>query len=124
MVAALAVAALVIVVVVAVIGDDDAGVVQRALSQLDDDARFDTAYEAGDTFASIGGRLQEEGESRDSLPLLSASAYAQVLAVRVLSCTAPGRFEARAALRELLEAVADLEPDDPVPSPPSPPSCR
>jgi hypothetical protein len=103
-------------------GDRD--VVDRALDRLDDDDEFDTAFEAGDSLARIGGMLQAEGEVRSSEPLLSASAYAQVLAVRVLDCTAPGRHEAREAMRTFLHAVADVDDDARAPQPPPAPDCR
>jgi hypothetical protein len=109
-------------VVLTACSDDDP--VARALDALDDDDRFDTAEQAGEALAAIGADLLAEGRDRDAAPLLSASAYAQVLAVRVLDCTAPGRSEIRAALRTYLEAVADADDDDPAPEPPSPPDCR
>lgn len=95
---------------------------------LADDGRFDTAYDAGDTFAVVGQLLQEDGEScrRDDATrprcahLLSASAAAQVMAYRVLDCTSPGRFDARARLTEHLAALAaGQDPGDP----PVPPDC-
>jgi len=116
------VAALVVGTVACGGGGGDA--VDRALDRLEDDERFDTAFEAGDTFASIGGLLQAEGEERSSEPLLSAAAYAQVLAVRVLDCTAPGRFEAREALRTFLRDVGDTDDTDRAPQPPPAPDCR
>lgn len=103
----------------------DPGPVDAARGVLDDDDRFQTSFEAGDALAQIGGRLLEAGRTCHGGcdALLSASAYSQILAVRVLDCTAPGRFEMRAALRAYLDAIEDLDDDAPAPQPPKPPDC-
>ena len=102
------------------------GPVADARHVLDRDSRFDTSYEAGDALAKIGSVLLAAGKRCEGgcEPLLSASAYAQVLAVRVLDCTAPGRFEIRAAMRAELDAIDGLPKGAPAPDPPRPPDCH
>jgi hypothetical protein len=101
------------------------GPVGDARRVLDDDDRFATSYEAGDALATVGGRLLEAGKACHGGcdALLSASAFAQVLAVRVLDCTAPGRFAIRAAMRAYLDEVDDLDDDATAPEPPDAPTC-
>lgn len=101
------------------------GPVADARKVLDDGSRFDTSFEAGDALAQIGGRLLDAGRRCDGGcdALLSASAYAQILAVRVLDCTAPGRFEARDAMRSYLDQIDGLSKSAPAPQPPRPPDC-
>lgn len=109
--------------------DGDDGGLARGRALLADDERFDTAYRAADTLARVGELLQRDGADcrRDDGRaarcghLLAASAAAQVMAVRVLDCTGPGRFAARTSLRDHLDAIADG--DDPG-QPPAPPDCR
>lgn len=128
---AVLVVAVVLALVVALLvrGGDDGDGLARARAMVDDDDRFGTAYEAGDAFAVIGQLLQEDGEAcrRDDggtsercARLLAASAAAQVMAYRVLDCTAPGRFDARTDLAEHLDALASG--DDPG-DPPGAPDC-
>lgn len=94
---------------------------------VDDDGRFDTSIEAGDALARVGSILLRGGKdcAEGCDALLSASAYAQVLAVRVLDCTAPGRFEVRRAMRRYLDAVETSRnhSSTAVPTPPAPPRC-
>lgn len=85
--------------------------------------------EAGDALARVGSILLQAGKECDDDrcdALLSASAFAQVLAVRVLGCTAPGRFEMRRAMRRYLDAVAAARrhAGAAVPEPPEAPRCR
>src|SRR5687768_1929248 len=100
------------------------GPVDDARRIVDDDDRFATSYDAGDALAKVGGQLLDAGKSCDCPALLSAAAFAQVLAVRVLDCTAPGRFEMREAMRAYLDDIEDLDDDAAAPQPPRPPSCH
>ena len=103
----------------------------RASALLADADRFNTAIEAGDTVAEVSGLLLTEARHCDARgehaprceATAQAAAFAQALAVRVLACTAPGRFEVRRALRGHLEAIDALAPDDPSPPPPQLPTC-
>ena len=103
---------------------------ERAEQILDDEDRFTTGLDAGEALADVGALLQEAGVAcRERSPdsprcsaLLSASAAAQVMAVRIITCTAPGRFEGRMALLDHVRAVED-DPDRAGP-PPAPPFCR
>jgi hypothetical protein len=55
---------------------------------------------------------------------LSASAYAQVVAVALLDCTAPDREETRAAARRYFTKVGAVNgPAAPLPAVPVPPRC-
>lgn len=128
-VAVVLVAAVALAAVVVLRGGSGSGRVDRAAAMLDDEDEFATSYEAADTLAKVGELLQAEGESCRGgsgdgdrcADLLAASAAAQVMAYRVLSCTAPGRFEARAAMAEHVDALADdRDPGEP----PAPPTCR
>lgn len=103
--------------------------VERARRIVDDDDRFATSIEAGDALARVGSILLRAGKECDDEgcdALLSASAYAQVLAVRVLDCTAPGRFQMRRAMRQYLDAVAEARKysSTAVPELPDAPRCR
>jgi hypothetical protein len=103
--------------------------VERARRIVDDDDRFATSIEAGDALANVGSILLRAGKDCDDDrcgALLSASAFAQVLAVRVLDCTAPGRFQMRRAMRSYLDAVAAARRHSgvAVPQPPEAPRCR
>ena len=106
---------------------DDSSPVDRARKVVDDDGRFATSIEAGDALARVSSILLRAGKECDGRcdALLSAAAYAQVLAVRVLDCTAPGRFQMRQAMRRYLNAVevARRTSSRLVPSPPPPPRC-
>jgi hypothetical protein len=116
------------VALLAACGDEPTRV-ERAIDVLDDEDRFTTGEEAGEAMADVGALLQEEGTECRSADadaprcdaLLSASAAAQVTAARILTCTAPTRFEARTALADHLGALDE----DPVAAgpPPAPPSC-
>ncbi len=104
---------------------------QRAAAVLDDGDRYRTAIAAGDALAEISGLLLDEARrcepSRDAPrrceAAAQAAAFAQALAVRVLDCTAPGRFEVRRVLGDHLTAIDLMEPLGPVPSLPSVPAC-
>jgi hypothetical protein len=105
----------------------DASPVDRARTVVDDDGRFATSIEAGDALARVSSILLRAGKDCDGGcdALLSAAAYAQVLAVRVLDCTAPGRFQVRRSMRRYLDAVeaARRTSSRLVPQPPPPPRC-
>jgi hypothetical protein len=125
----LAAAALVVVLSMASSAcSEGASPIGRARAIVDDDERFATAIESGDALARVGSILLRAGKdcAEGCDALLSASAYAQVLAVRVLDCTAPGRFEVRRAMRRELDAVdaARRRSATAVPTPPAPPRCR
>lgn len=109
----------------------DAGGLDAAIDIADDDAAFGTGPEAGESFARIAQHVDaaradcdDDTDGTRCDALAAASGYAQVLAVRVLTCTAPGRFEARTAMLDLLEAVESLGPDADEPPEPAPlPDC-
>jgi len=111
-------------------GSDPSALV-RSQSVLDDRDRYDTALEAGDAFAAISGLLLTEARAcapktteRDRCDAVAeAAAFSQALAVRVLDCTAPGRFEARRVLRAHLSAIDAMAPGDSSPSLPLLPVC-
>jgi len=114
------------VVTLAACGGGGGDAVAKARRVLDYDGRFATAYDSGDALAKIGSTLLRAGKRCDGggcPALLSASAYAQVLAVRVLDCTAPGRERIRGAMRAELDAIDELAPKAPAPTPPPIPSC-
>ena len=118
---------LAVTVVAPACGGDGGGPIADARHVLEDDGRFETSYDAGDALAKIASTLLRAGKRCDGggcPALLSASAYAQILAVRVLDCTAPGRFRIRAAMRAELEAIDGLEPHASAPDPPDPPRCE
>jgi hypothetical protein len=135
------VALVVVLVVVAVVGAGAARFVTRgsrdrlarAADLLDEPDRFDTGLEAGETLARVAELLLEDarrcradhGAAPRCQAMSSASAVAQVFAVEVLDCTAPGRFEARTRMAGYLAAVATLGdgPGAEVPQPPAPPRC-
>ena len=116
----------VVLVALGVACSSGGGVVDDARRVLDDDGRFDTSFEAGDALAQIGGRLLAAGKRCESGcdALFSASAYAQILAVRVLGCTAPGRFKVRRVMRTYLDEIDGLPESGPAPEPPVPPDCH
>lgn len=111
-------------------GSDQAPL-EKALAIARDDSDFDSGPEAGESLARIAQHIEDaidrcdvevEGTRCDALRV--ASGYAQVLAVQVLQCTAPGRFEARAGTLDLLVEIDDLEPDaSDTPEPPPLPDC-
>lgn len=105
-------------------------VLQQATSVLDDRSRHGTAMAAGDALAEISGmlldearRCQRSGDGQRCDATAQVAAFAQALAVRVLDCTAPGRFEARRVLREHLAAIDAMGPRDPAPPLPAVPTC-
>lgn len=110
-------------------GTDDP--LDEAIAIADDAGEFGNGPEAGESLARIAQHLgraidgcdaDEEAIRCDSLRV--ASGYAQVLAVQVLQCTAPGRFEARTGMLELLREVDAVEPEDSsTPEPPALPDC-
>lgn len=96
-----------------------------------DDDQFGNGPEAGESLARIAQHLDAARRDCDAgetparcQSLAAASGYAQVLAVQVLRCTAPGRFEARQAMHELLVRVAAVGPGDETPVPAPLPDCR
>lgn len=125
------VARIVAVVALALAGcGDDPEPLGAAADIAADDGEFRSGPDAGVAFARIAQLLEgaaarcEPDVDGGRCPAISAaSGYAQVLAVRVLRCTAPGRFEARTAMLELVREVERLAPDDEVPSPPPLPDC-
>ena len=97
-------------------------------ARLGDADRFGSGLEAGDTLAEVSGVLLVEARSCATpaprcTGIQQAAALAQTLAVRVLDCTAPGRFEARQRLRLFVRAVDQLTAHDEVPPLPAPPAC-
>ena len=111
------------------VGRDARPGLERAADLLDDPGRFDTGLESGETLARVGALLLDDARRcrDDHGPVVrcqarsSASAVAQVFAVEVLQCSAPGRFEARTRLAAYLDEVAAA--GSAVPEPPDPPSC-
>lgn len=98
----------------------DADDLARAQEVLRDRDRFETAVEAGEALAEVADRLVADAESceDDCDPRFQAAAYARVLALRVLGCTAPGREAARTAMLEHVEALRDGSEDPPAPAVP------
>lgn len=92
---------------------------------------WDTAEGAGQTLAEVAERLitaarrcrSDHGDRGDCRALAAAAGYAEVLAVAVLRCTAPGRFEARQAIGAVLDSLEDLRPDAPPLTTPGVPRC-
>lgn len=104
--------------------------VASAITIAEDDGAFGNGPEAGESLARIAQHLEDARTSCDEADgarcaaLGVASGYAQVLAAQVLQCTAPGRFEARVGMLELLEAVDGMAPDAAdLPEPPPLPDC-
>lgn len=122
--------ALLAIVALAGCGSDRDGL-EAAIAIAADDAEFGTGPEAGESFARIAQHVDDARADCDADAdgvrcdaLAAASGYAQVLAARVLTCTAPGRFEARTAMLGLLEAIDSLGPDADEPPEPAPlPDC-
>ncbi|MDQ1373838.1 MAG: hypothetical protein QOJ09_1176 [Actinomycetota bacterium] len=82
--------------------------------------------------ARVAGLLRDDGSacrrdrSRDDRRCQARAAafgYTQVVAVAVLSCTAPGRFQARTATLRYLRAIERVGADGVLPTPPPPPRC-
>lgn len=98
---------------------------------LDDGERYDTAIEAGDTLAEVSGLLLtaarrcsvDPGERVRCDAIAQAAALSQALAVRVLGCTAPGRYEARRLLRDHLRSIERMSPTDRPAMLPALPAC-
>lgn len=98
---------------------------------MHDADRFDTGIEAGETLARVSQHLERAIEDcrgddlgRQCQALSAAFGYTQVLAARVLACTAPGRYEARTGLMRYLTQVSALDPtSETMPDPPPLPSC-
>lgn len=109
----------------------DPSALARSQTVLEDRGRYHSALAAGDAFAEISGFLLAEARactgdlaaSERCDAVAEAAALSQVLAVRVLDCTAPGRFELRQVLRAHLSAIEAMAPDDSSPSLPSLPAC-
>ena len=103
-------------------GDD----VGRAREILRDRERFDTAVEAGEALAEVSERLVADAEAceDDCDARFQAAAYARVLALRVLGCTAPGREAARASMLEHVERLQDGASGPPAPVVPDCPAAR
>ncbi|HEX4904549.1 MAG TPA: hypothetical protein VFU93_03785 [Acidimicrobiales bacterium] len=98
----------------------DADELVRAQEILHDRDRFETAVEAGEALAEVADRLVSDAQSceDDCDPRFEAAAYARVLALRVLGCTAPGREAARTAMLEHVEALRDGSKHPPAPAVP------
>jgi hypothetical protein len=133
---AVLVAVLVVVGVAAVIihAPDDAakGPLDEARHLVADDGNFATATDTGLTFTRISTVLQSAGEQcrKDGGPgatcdaRFAGAAYARVSAASVLTCTRPGVFEARAAMRTFLDELATTKAADTPPDPPAITRCR
>lgn len=85
---------------------------------LTQDSRFTSGPTAGQTFAKISATLLTDGKAcehdhpgRDPrcVARLSGAAWANVTAVNLLNCTAPGVFQARTRLSRYLAAVDALD---------------
>lgn len=112
--------------------DDDPGALERARSVVEDRDSFETGADAAASLARAAQHLNDAirectAEAPGSLrcqALSSASGYTQVLATVVLTCTAPGRFEARTRAASYLARVAQITTEDAeVPEPPPLPEC-
>lgn len=103
--------------------DDD---VARARGILRDRERFATAVEAGEALAEVSDLLLADAEAcdEDCDAGFRSAAYARVLALRVLGCTAPGREEARTTMLEHVDALQDGSSEPPTPAVPDCPSPR
>lgn len=107
---------------------DDGSRVERARDRALAAGRAGTAAKAGESLAAAGELLQAEAAACDTRAggvacsaWRSAAAYAQVAAVEVLGCTAPGRAEASASLARYIDEVANAT--ESVPEPPPMPEC-
>lgn len=127
--AGVVVAALVALVLVP---DDDREGLERAQSVVEDRGNFETGADAAASLARVAQHLNDAiRECTDETPgslrcqaLSSASGYTQVLATVVLTCTAPGRFEARTRTASYLERIAGITTaGSDVPEPPPLPEC-
>lgn len=88
---------------------DRPSALDRAAARVDRDAGWATAPVAGETLASVGEDLLSAGVACGSGArcdaLLSASAWAQASAVRVLRCARPGVVATRADAAHLIEGL-------------------
>lgn len=112
--------------------DEDPGPLERASSLVEDAERFETGAEAAATLARAAQHLNDAirtctEDAPGSLrcqAVSAASGYTQVLATLVLTCTAPGRFEARTRTAWYLQRVDSLTTNhSTVPEPPPLPDC-
>lgn len=106
-----------------------------ALGIAEDEGRFASSVQAGDTFALIAGIVLDDARtcvaerSRDHAHCIArseAAAYVQAVAVTAVDCTAPGIFELRRRTAEYLRAVEAVEDVEDAERPPVPaiPSCE
>ena len=98
---------------------DDLGKARRI---LDDESRFSTGLDAGEAFEEVGDLLLADARSCEDAcdGRFSAAAFARVLALRVLGCTAPGRLEARVAMARYLDDISEEREE---PEAPGVPEC-
>jgi hypothetical protein len=125
-------AALVVVVALLLASCARSSVIQQSVSIANKDSNFSTATKAGVSAARIAGILRRDGNScarRHGVgdarceSRLAASAYAQVLAVTILDCTAPDRADARRQTVRYLRAVGRTRATDKLPAVPRIPRC-
>ncbi len=86
----------------------DSPTVDDALRILDADPSFVSSEKGADSFADVADVLEAAGRTCDTPTcerLLEASAYARVVAVRVLDCTLPGLYDARAGMRSYVSQL-------------------
>lgn len=133
----LIVAAVVAVVTVGaalVLQDDSHEGVSGAVRLAEDQSRFDSSAEAGDTFALMASVLMDDARacvaehSREHprcVALSEGAAYAQTVAVTAATCTGPGVFELRTRALGYLRAIARVDDAKDAARPPVPdiPSC-
>ena len=116
--AAMAAVVIVLLLVVAVVvvvlrarQDPGARALHHAQQLVADDDNFVTATESGVTFTKVSSALEDAAD--DCHPantarcanLYASAGYARVSAVGVLRCTRPGVFDARHAMRTLLDRL-------------------
>jgi hypothetical protein len=127
-----ALAALAVLALLAACGGDDGGV-DAARDLAADADGWDSGDEAAATLARVTELLLDgargcDGDDRAGgaacAARSAAAGYTEVLALLVLRCTAPDRFEARTELVRYLDDVLAMGADDLPPSPPPPPACR
>jgi hypothetical protein len=103
--------ALGLVVTVARLRDGDP--LDRARDLVADDGNFATAIESGVTFTKVSTALEDAADDCEPATearcenLYAAAGFARVSAVGVLRCTRPGVFDARQAMRTLLDDLDD-----------------
>lgn len=85
-----------------------------AVELAEDDSRFDSSSEAGETFALIASVMMDDaraclaersGEEPRCVALSEGAAYVQTVAVVAATCTGPGVFEIRTRTLEYLRAI-------------------